>query len=246
MYYKITEEEFSSAYYYHQEWLAGSLEGKRMEFENRDFSDLKLNGLNLSFSSLKHNFFRDVSAQKTNFRGADLSQSQFIGTDLREADFSYADFSNCRLKGCVITAAIFDNTTAAGTNFFDGVFKNCLIKNSQLFRKTQSYPISCPEKGSFIGFKKAENCVVELLIPEDAKRSSAFGRKCRCDKAKVLSISNLDGTPAGKLFVKSDYDPNFIYLIGETVEVTNFDEDRWNECSNGIHFYITFEEASQV
>lgn len=43
--------------------------------------------------------------------------------------------------------------------------------------------------------------------------------------------------------VRSDYDSSFVYRIGETVEVQNFDENRWSECAPGIHHYITREEA---
>ena len=103
--------------------------------------------------------------------------------------------------------------------------------------------LACPEKGSFTAFKKANDFIVELLIPEDAKRSSATSRKCRCSKAKVISITTPSGDNADITNVASGYDPNFIYRVGETVEVDNFDEDRWNECAPGIHFFITRQEA---
>ena len=82
-----------------------------------------------------------------------------------------------------------------------------------------------------------------LEICADAKRSSATSRKCRCSKAKVLSITNLDGSESGLSEIESDYDEDFIYCVGETVEVPDFDENRWNECTAGIHFFITREEA---
>ena len=82
-----------------------------------------------------------------------------------------------------------------------------------------------------------------LEIPEDAKRLSATGRKCRCDKAKVLEIQNIDGTASGLTEIESDHDSNFIYRVGEIVSVDDFDEDRWNECSTGIHFFINRQEA---
>lgn len=77
---------------------------------------------------------------------------------------------------------------------------------------------------------------------EDSLRSSATSRKCRCSKAKVLSITSLDNK---KSFDKteSDYDKNFIYEVGKIVEVKDFDKNRWDECSVGIHFFITREEA---
>ena len=110
--------------------------------------------------------------------------------------------------------------------------------------KNLNFPIACPEEGSFIGFKKCQDGkIVELEIPVEALRCSASGRKCRCSKAKVLSITNIDGTDANVGMAISKYDRNFIYKVGETIEVPNFDTDRWNECSTGIHFFITRQEA---
>lgn len=104
------------------------------------------------------------------------------------------------------------------------------------------YPLSCPEKREYTGFKKADGKIVEIMIPADAKRSFATERKCRASKAVVINITTLDGDPAGNE-VCSDHDKDFVYRVGETVEVQNFDENRWNECAPGIHHYITREEA---
>ena len=110
--------------------------------------------------------------------------------------------------------------------------------------KDINYPINCPEKGSFIGFKKvSDNLIVELEITEDALRSSATGRKCRCSKAKVLSITNIDGTESNTNHAVSLRDPAFVYTVGKTVEVPDFDTNRWNECAPGIHFFISRQEA---
>lgn len=84
---------------------------------------------------------------------------------------------------------------------------------------------------------------MELLIPEDAKRCSATTRKCRCDRAIVVSITKITGEDAGIESVASSYDQNFIYKVGETVTVTDFCDDRWKECAPGIHFFITRQEA---
>ena len=104
-------------------------------------------------------------------------------------------------------------------------------------------PYACPDFGMFIGFKKASGYIVVLEIPEDAKRLSATGRKCRCNKAKVIEIQNIDGTKANVTKVASDYDSDFVYEVGKTVSVDNFCEDRWKECSSGIHFFINRQEA---
>ena len=108
-------------------------------------------------------------------------------------------------------------------------------------------PMVCPEEGDFTGWKKAEGnkntVIVKLHIPSDAKRSSATTRKCRCSKAEVIAIYNLDGTEAEETTCHSDYDHSFIYEVGKTVEVTDFSEDRWRECNKGIHFFISRQEA---
>ena len=105
-------------------------------------------------------------------------------------------------------------------------------------------PLACPDAGAFIGWKKAYGgYIVKLQIPEDAKRSSAATTKCRCDKAVVLAIQNKDGADSGFTEVRSQHDEKFIYRIGETVSVDDFDENRFNECSTGIHFFINREEA---
>ena len=103
--------------------------------------------------------------------------------------------------------------------------------------------LSCPTEGSFIGWKKASGHIVKLRIPEDARRSSATGHKCRCDKAYVMEIQNMDGTKATEDTVRSDHDKNFVYTVGATVEVPDFDDNRWSECAPGIHFFIDRREA---
>lgn len=110
-----------------------------------------------------------------------------------------------------------------------------------------------PEEGSFIAWKQARywdeyelySCIIKLEIPADAKRCNATGRKCRASKARVVEIQDMEGNRLDPSFeVVSCHDHSFHYLPGVTVEPREpFCEDRWNECSSGIHFYITREEA---
>ena len=85
--------------------------------------------------------------------------------------------------------------------------------------------------------------IIELLIPQDAKRCSATTRKCRASYAKVVAITNMDGSQAEVDHVTNHaYEP-IEYKIGEYVHPDSFDDDRWNECSHGIHFFINRQEA---
>lgn len=53
-----------------------------------------------------------------------------------------------------------------------------------------------------------------------------------------MEIQNMDGTRATVDAVRSDHDQNFVYTVGATVEVPDFDDNRWSECAPGIHFFI--------
>ena len=103
--------------------------------------------------------------------------------------------------------------------------------------------MNCPSDGAFIGWKNISKKLIKLLIPEDAKRSSATSMKCRCDKAQVLAITSLDEKTSYDSVTNVAYTPNIEYKVGEMVYPDKFDEDRWNECSNGIHFFINKQDA---
>lgn len=103
--------------------------------------------------------------------------------------------------------------------------------------------MACPDSGSFTAYKMASGKIIKLLVPEDARRSSGTGRKCRCDKALVLEIQNIDGTKANVDHVKSNYDNYFVYTVGEMARVPEFCEDRFSECAEGIYFFINRQEA---
>ena len=104
-------------------------------------------------------------------------------------------------------------------------------------------PMACPDTGSFTAWKKCrDDRIVELEIPADARRSSATGRKCRCDKAMIKSIKSIDGKTEYTEAV-SDYNPGFSYEVGKEVSEPNFCEDRFVECAPGIHFFINRQEA---
>ena len=158
-------------------------------------------------------------------RGAYLCEAGLCRADLREADLRGADLRGADLRGADLSRADLSGAYLSGA------------------KNVPYIPYACPDFGMFIGFKKASGYIVVLEIPEDAKRLSATGRKCRCNKAKVLEIQNIDGAKANVTKVASGYDSNFVYEVGKTVSVDNFCDDRWQECSPGIHFFINRQEA---
>ena len=177
--------------------------------------------------------------ERADLYGADLRGADLSAANLRNADLCDADLRGANLCGADLCGADLRGANLCGADLCDAKNTDKTAWNAC----TAFYPLQCPETGSFIGYKKAADKIVMLEICADAKRSSATSRKCRCSKAKVLSITNLDGSESGLSEIESNYDKDFIYCVGETVEVPDFDDNRWNECAAGIHFFITRGEA---
>ena len=164
-------------------------------------------------------------------RGADLREADLRGANLREADLRGANLREADLRGANLCGAYL-----CGANLYGADLRGA--KNIPFI------PLACPERGEFVGFKKIGEYIVELLIPTNAKRCSATTRKCRASYAKVVSLTTLSGEPVKTNSVtNTGYSPNIVYKVGELVYPDAFDDDRWNECSHGIHFFINRQEA---
>ena len=149
----------------------------------------------------------------------------WLNEDCKGWETMIADFSSCDLRGANLSGADLGGANLSGA------------------KEVPYIPMVCPEEGDFIGWKRAGDKIVKLHIPQDALRSSATTRKCRCNKAEVVEIYNIDGTIADERIVSSNYDSSFTYEVGKTVEVQDFDTNRWEECAKGIHFFINRREA---
>ena len=180
---------------------------------------------------------RGADLRGADLRDADLCGADLYGADLRDADLRDADLRDADLYGADLRGADLCDADLRGADLRDADLRGADLRGANLCDAKGCY-LSCPTEGSFIGWKKASGHIVKLRIPEDARRSSATGHKCRCDKAYVMEIQNMDGTKATEDTVRSDHDKNFVYTVGATVEVPDFDDNRWSECAPGIHFFI--------
>ena len=172
--------------------------------------------------------------------GADLRGANLSGAYLSRADLSRAYLSGADLRGANLSGAYLRGANLSGANLSGA-------------KNVPYIVMACPSEGAFVGWKKAylmsgATAIVKLLIPENARRSSATGRKCRCDKAEVLEIWSLE---AETMELKDQYaearsihDRDFVYRVGESVTPKEpFCEDRYSECASGIHFFINRQEA---
>ena len=168
----------------------------------------------------------------------------------------------CTFKNCIFENIIFDNEWL-DKKIYNNIFENCMFFKCNIIKNRESGVIDaipestnmrCPRYDKIIGYKilrtvkRDKNLMHKLLatleIPAGVKRSSAIGNKCRCEYAKVLSIIDENGNKydIGKSAIRRT-DNQLIYKVGEYVYANSFDENRFNECAPGIHFFMTPEEA---
>ncbi len=242
--------------------LSGSnLSGSNLRGSDLNGSDLRgsnLSGSNLSGSDLSYSDLRDSDLRDSNLRGSNLSGSDLSGSDLSYSDLRYSDLNGSDLRGSNLSGSDLSGSDLSYSNLRDSDLRDSNLRGSNLSGSdlrhadlsgskanefTSFYFLSCPETGSYTAYKKADNKIIKLFIPASAKRSSATSHKCRASKAKVLEFQDLDGNKLNIDKVKSNYDKNFIYEIGKHIIVKDFDTDRWNECSTGIHHFIIRELA---
>ena len=216
---------------------------------NADLRDADLCDANLRDADLRDADLCDVNLRDANLRDANLCGGNLRNADLRDANLRDANLCGANLRGANLCDADLCGANLRDANLRDANLCGANLRDAKELDKalwnihTAFYPLQCPESGSYTAYKKANEKIVELIIPADAKRSSATSRKCRASKAVVVGITLSNGDPFDENQVRSDHDSNFIYTVGETVEVTDFDENRWNECSTGIHHFITRMEA---
>ena len=227
----------------------GTLEGDNIEailkehgfhcLHGADLSDADLHGADLSYDDLY---------------GADLSYADLSDANLRYADLSDADLRYAKLRDADLYGADLCGANLYGANLSDANLSDANLSDANRVKLSLAKISILPDEGDIIGWKKAwtDNemsptpVIVKLLIPADAQRSNATGRKCRASKARVLDLQDKQGNSlTSDTTAYSSYDTDFTYKKGETVHVEDFDTNRWNECAPGIHFFITRIEAAE-
>lgn len=240
---KMTADELNQKLQEHKQWLLNKT-GKKLELMGVD-----LYGVDLRYADLRYADLRCVDLSCSNLfgadlRGADLSYSNLgytylNGVSLYRANLRSAYLHGTHLRGADLTCSDLQGADLRGVDLQGADLSGANLNNTQI-----DIPISCPTHGEFIAWKKIGYAIIKLKILEDSKRLSATTNKCRCDKALVLAIENIDGTSSGVTEIVNElYKPAITYKVGEIVYPDWFDENRWNECSHGIHFFVDRKSA---
>lgn len=178
-------------------------------------SEIIINGKTLAEILENHNHWLRRNVKGWGSMWANFGGANLIDANLSDADLRYADLRYANLSRA---------------NLIDA-------------KNIPYIPLECPSEGSFIGWKKIDKILIKLEIPEDARRSSATTKKCRCDKAKVLGFYDLNSTELNIDKIINHRYNMCEYRKGEMVYSDSFDENRWKECSHGIHFFINKQDA---
>ena len=219
----MKSEEIAEVLRLHGLWLKKEVGGKRADLYRANLYGANLSGADLIEADLRGANLGGANLSEANLRGANLTKANLRGANLRGAYIGGANLQGADLQGANLS----------GADLRGADLTNATLPAFQL----------CPQTGQFRAFKKVTGEVIlELLISKSAKRTSSLvGRKCRASRVKVLS-ANGDTTPGQKFGGMRD--PSFVYTVGEWKTESAYNGDIRVECAEGIHFFLTIEEAT--
>ena len=186
------------------------------------FVECNLNGAWFDRANCHRISFVDCSIKNARFYCTNLKYAQFIDCDLSHSAFFGANLFNAVIRRCNLTDIKYNHNTIGLQPAPEG---DLIV-----------YKLLLSNLGSHDG-----TTIWELLIPKEAKRSCGTGRKHRAEFAKVIRcVSHPDILEGHSVFRAS-----CVYRVGKTIYPDSWDDDRWNECSNGIHFFLSRQEAEE-
>ena len=200
---------------------------RRADLHKADLRRADLHKANLREANLRGADLREANLREANLREANLRGADLYGADLRGADLHRADLRGADLQGADLRGAYW-----YGANLYGADLRRALTGGTKGLAAT-----TIAGEGQLVGWKKCQDgVIVKLSVPAEAKRSNATTRKCRAEYVEVLDVIGADEGV-------SIFDENVVYKVGGTVRCHKWNDNRWNECSGGIHFFLTREEA---
>lgn len=172
-------------------------------------------------------------------------------------EFNHVAVGNIETWDCVFQECEFNNSILEDNlpDILDGIKGNWwgnVIVDGEIYNTKGWYSV-IPD-GNFVGYKKAlyqtrendhlttKQCIIGLLINSNNVVYCKGLGKMRTREALVCSIEDLE---TGKQLAKANswYDKDFLYIINGIVAVDDFNKNRQDVCSAGIHFFLTKAEA---
>ena len=176
---------------------------------------------------------------RADLRGADLYEANLYEANLHRANLSRANLRGADLRGADLGEANLSGANLSEANLYEANLSRANLSRANLSRAKGNlieYRRGKVLPDKIIGYKKCEkNVIVTLEIPRGAIVFSISGRKCRTNKAKVVAIDGADRAISTYKYMS--------YYVGDEFTVYNFNCEYNEECAQGIHFFMTREEA---
>ena len=228
---KITKEELNRKVAEHRLWIEGNggfrLDLYNADLRNADFCNANLRNADLRNADLRYANLRNADLRNANLNYADLRYANLRNANLCNADMRYADFGS----------ADFGSADLRNANLRYANLRYANLCNANL-DQAEKYRLGVILHETAVGWKKCNNgIIVKLLIPAGAVVFSINGDKCRTNKAVVLDIEGADRAYSTHTYMT--------YHKGDTLTINDFDLAYNIECSTGIHFFRTKEEAEE-
>lgn len=189
----------------------------------------KLTGAQLDYTNLIKVNLSSADLYRANLRRAHLGESNLSCAVLFGADLSHADLSLANLEQANLEDANLEDAELAGANL-------CHVELYNTKGSLMEYRKGKMLTEDIIGYKKCmDDVIVTLLIPRGAIVFSISGNKCRTNKAKVIAIDGAD-----RAYSHFQY---MTYYVGDEFTMYDFSCEYNRECAEGIHFFMTREEA---
>ncbi len=205
-----------------------------------DLRDAYLSGANLRAAYLSGADLRGAYLRDANLRGADLSGAYLRDANLSGADLSGAELSGANLSDAYLSGAELSGAYLRGAYLSDAELSGAYLRGADLQIIKAQFCI-IPTEGSFIAYKKASECIVKISIPIEAKRTwNIKSRKCRAEFVDVLEITR-NGKPVKQAI--GNHDGETKYIVGKRTVADSFNDTIFEDCTHGIHFFVTREEA---
>ena len=211
--------------------------------------DADLTGSDLTGSDLTGTDLRYADLTGTDLRYADLTDvnlrwANLTGVNLSDVDLRYVNLSDVDLRYVNLTGANLRGANLTGANLSDVDLTDAILPAFQI-----------PQEGSLIvwkhiilkptkGTRKHIYGLAKLKIPKGSRRTASLvGRKCRAEYTMVLSLHDLEGVKVTNTTGISLHSASFEYYVDKIVYPNSYNDDVKIECTQGIHFFLTMEEA---
>jgi hypothetical protein len=230
------------------------------EYSGKTIKDIDLSNMNLSGISFDNSRFDNSSFYNSSFYNSRFYNSSFYNSRFDNSRFYNSSFYNSRFDNSSFYNSRFDNSRFDNSSFDNSSFYNSRFDNSRFYNsrfdnsrfdnssknsilKYKHIWQIIPEEGAFIAWKKlSEGYIAKLEIPAKAKRTcNIINRKCRASYVKTLQIIDRNSDDVKEMHGSRNH--KTMYKVGRLTRPDKYDDDFLKDCTNGIHFFVTKQEA---